>query len=106
MLKLRDDIRTLGLAALLASSLLSTTVHAQDEEILRPEQAFPYTLEASADQVLVRFDIPEGYYLYRERFAFSTETPGVTLGEPLYPAGEIHEDEFFGVVETYRRQLD
>jgi thiol:disulfide interchange protein DsbD len=102
----RSDRRTLALLALIASSVLAAFAHAQDEEILRPEAAFPYTLEASADQILVRFDIPEGYYLYRERFAFSTQTPDVTLGDPLYPAGEIHEDEFFGVVETYRHRLD
>jgi len=76
------------------------------EDILRPEQAFPYTLEATADSVLVRFDIPDGYYLYRQRFDFGSETPGVALGEPRYPAGEVHEDEFFGVVETYRHRLD
>jgi len=76
------------------------------DDILRPEQAFPYTLEATADAVLVRFDIPDGYYLYRQRFDFGSATSGVTLGEPRYPAGEVHEDEFFGVVETYRHRLD
>jgi thiol:disulfide interchange protein DsbD len=95
--------RIMLLLAALGSALAAS---AQDEEILRPEEAFPYVLEASADEIAVRFDVPEGYYLYRERFAFSTGTPGVVLSEPIYPRGEIHEDEFFGVVETYRRQLE
>ncbi len=102
------QLRTLGLTALVAVSVSACDQQAiaQQEDILRPEQAFPYTLEASEGQVLVRFDVPDGYYLYRERFDFDTDTPGIVLGEPNFPDGEIHEDEFFGVVETYRHQLD
>ena len=101
-------LRLLGLTALVAASVAACDQQAlaQQEEILRPEQAFPYTLEATADEVLVRFDVPDGYYLYRERFDFDTDTPGVNLGEPDYPQGKIYEDEFFGVVETYRNRLD
>lgn len=101
-------LRTLGLSALFAVGLSACDQQAiaQQEDILRPEQAFPYTLEASADEILVRFDVPDGYYLYRERFDFGTDTPGVTLGDPNYPEGKIYEDEFFGVVETYRNKLD
>jgi thiol:disulfide interchange protein DsbD len=94
-------------ALLLITALVAVSNAAgQDQEILRPEQAFPYTLDATADEILVRFDVPDGYYLYRERFEFASETPAVVLGAPVYPAGEIHEDEFFGVVETYRRRLE
>lgn len=108
MRNLLIHLRTLAMVPLIAVSVLACDQQAaaQQEEILRPERAFPYTLEATADEVLVRFDVPEGYYLYRERFAFGTDTPGVVLGEANFPAGEIHEDEFFGVVETYRHRLD
>ena len=75
------------------------------QEVLPPEQAFPYTIEASSDQLLLNFDVQDGYYLYRERFAFASQTGAVTLGAPILPIGEIHEDEFFGVVETYRGQF-
>ncbi len=102
-------LRVPAVAALIAVALLAfdrQQATAQQDEILRPEQAFPYTLEARTDEILVSFDVPEGYYLYRERFDFDTDTPGIALGEPNYPDGEIHEDEFFGVVETYRHRLD
>jgi len=101
-------IRKLAAAALiaLAGAACGQQTPASQDDILRPEQAFPYTLEASATELSVRFDIPDGYYLYRQRFDFDTQTPGVSLGEPRYPAGEIHEDEFFGRVETYRHRLD
>ena len=80
-----------------------TVATAQD--VLPPEQAFPYTIEASADEFILNFEVQDGYYLYRERFGFASQTDTVELGSPVFPAGEIHEDEFFGVVETYRGQF-
>ena len=55
-----------------------------DGEILRPEAAFPYELNASSNELTIRFQIPEGYYLYRERFEFESSTPGISLGEPRF----------------------
>ncbi len=78
---------------------------AEAQEVLPPEEAFPYTIEASSDQLLLKFDVQDGYYLYRERFDFASQTAAVTLGAAVLPSGEIHEDEFFGVVETYRGQF-
>jgi len=78
---------------------------AQEPEILRPEAAFPYTVAADAERVSLQFAIPDGYYLYRNRFEFASATPGVTLGTPQFPAGEVHEDEFFGVQEIYRGEF-
>jgi thioredoxin:protein disulfide reductase len=91
-------------AAALAGSAVD--VAAQDGEILRPEQAFPYELEADADRIRLQFDVPDGYYLYRERFGFATSTPGVRFGGAQFPAGEIHEDEFFGRQEVYRGEFE
>lgn len=91
------------LLAILA--LASAGVHAQDEEILRPEQAFPYTLSADADRLSLSFSIPEGYYLYRERFSFESGTDGIVVDTPGFPVGEIHEDEFFGRQEIYRHDF-
>ncbi len=75
------------------------------QEVLPPAEAFPYTIEASADQLVLKFAVEDGYYLYRERFDFASQTDAVTLGAPVFPTGEIHEDEFFGVVETYRGEF-
>jgi thiol:disulfide interchange protein DsbD len=77
--------------------------HAQD--VVRPEVAFPYTIEATASAVELRFAVLDGYYLYRERFGFATSTPGIRLGAPQFPRGEDHEDEFFGKQEVYRREF-
>ena len=90
---------------LLIPSLAGFAV-AEAQDVLPPEEAFPYTIEASSDQLLLKFEVQDGYYLYRERFDFASQTAAVTLGTPVLPTGEIHEDEFFGVVETYRDQFE
>lgn len=77
-----------------------------EDEILAPDLAFKFSVHlADADTVEWRYTIAEGYYLYRDKFAFSSETPGVSLGAPQLPAGKIIHDEFFGRVETYRGEL-
>ncbi|HEX6996017.1 MAG TPA: protein-disulfide reductase DsbD [Gammaproteobacteria bacterium] len=75
---------------------------ANAQEVLRPERAYPYRITAEDDRLLIRFDVVDGYYLYREQFGFATETPGVRLGTPVFPQGEIHTDEYFGEQEIYR----
>ena len=54
----------------------------------------------------VSFAIAEGYYMYRERFRFAVD-PGSAgkLGTPQFPPGTRKKDEFFGDVETYRKQV-
>ena len=96
--------RLLGLIFLISSVLwarFGLTVNPDD--LLPAEDAF--AVEASvqnANTVIASWAIADGYYMYRERFKFESATPGITLGEPRYPAGKIKDDEFFGKMETYR----
>jgi thiol:disulfide interchange protein DsbD len=80
---------------------------ASTDNLLQPEAAFRFSahaLEGSA--IEVAFAIADGYYLYRDRFRFSAEgNPGVRLGAPQFPRGLKHKDEFFGEVETYRKEV-
>jgi thiol:disulfide interchange protein DsbD len=77
---------------------------ASPQDLLEPEQAFRFSARAlAADAIEVRFDIAEGYYLYRERFKF--EAQGARLGRAELPAGERKKDEFFGDTEVYRKQV-
>jgi thiol:disulfide interchange protein DsbD len=76
-----------------------------DEDFLPPEQAFHSNVRmVDARTAEVRFDIAEGYYLYRERFAFKAH--GASLGEPQVPAGAMHfDDTLQKTVETYRQSV-
>lgn len=46
-------------------------------------------------------EIADGYYLYRDKLAFSTPAGGVKLAEPVLPAGVRKRDEYFGETEVY-----
>ena len=91
---------------LLAVAAAAPLGGARSQDVLPPEQAYPYSIEASSDQVLVRFAVLDGYYLYRERFGFESGTAAVGLRPAQFPRGEIHSDEFFGEQEIYRGDFD
>ncbi|MCI0506106.1 MAG: protein-disulfide reductase DsbD [Gammaproteobacteria bacterium] len=76
------------------------------DEPLPPEQAFVLSTETlSADMIRAKWHIVDGYYMYREKFKFESNTPGITAGTAVYPTGKIKVDEFFGKVETYRGDI-
>ena len=94
--------------ALLLFLCLAGAAHAVNPgDLLEPEKAFRISTRAlDANNIEVRFAIADGYYMYRERFKFAVD-PGSKgkLGAPQFPPGERKKDEFFGEVETYRKQL-
>jgi thiol:disulfide interchange protein DsbD len=91
-----------GMLALSQGALLSPA-HAE-EEFLEPEAAFRLSARAlDANTLEARWQIADGYYMYRDKFKF--EATGGTLGAPKYPAGKLKEDENFGKVETYRKDV-
>ncbi len=84
--------------------LLSGFAHA-DEELLEPEKAFRYSAKLLEPGVVeARFQVADGYYLYRNKLNFSADA-GVKLGAPVLPAGKVKQDENFGKVETYRGDI-
>ena len=84
--------------------LLAGFAHAE-EELLEPEKAFRYSASLIEPGVAeARFQIADGYYLYRDKITFSADA-GVKLGKPALPAGKIKQDENFGRVETYRGDI-
>jgi thioredoxin:protein disulfide reductase len=93
----------MSLIRLLLPLLAFLAVPAFAEEPLDPEQAYRYSVRTiDANTVEARWDITDGYYMYREKFRFSAEPATVKLGDPAFPAGKVKDDEFFGKVETYR----
>jgi thiol:disulfide interchange protein DsbD len=96
--------RILGFALALVAAAPGWAASADD--LLEPEKAFRLSARAlGPTAVEVRFQIADGYYMYRDKFAFAVAGGGATLGSPELPKGQIKKDEFFGTVETYRRQV-
>jgi len=81
---------------------ITTTVLAQDEEPQRPEDVYRYAVFDTGDAIEIDWAIEDGYYLYRNKLAFESNTAGVELDAPRLPEGLAHEDEFFGKQQIYR----
>jgi thiol:disulfide interchange protein DsbD len=76
------------------------------DDFLDPAVAFKFSATEKPGEVLVTYKIADGYYMYRERFAFTTRSGSTTIGEPQLPAGHVKFDETFNKnVETYRNEL-
>ena len=85
--------------------LAALPVQAVDIELPPVDEVFVLSAQATArDRIEVRWQIADGYYLYRHRTSVKA---GAAFGgaKLVLPAGDKHRDEFFGDVETYRQQL-
>ena len=95
--------RWLGRLALLTVTWsVQPPAHAAD--LLDPEEAFKLSAAIADDgrTIVARFRVADGYYLYRERFAFAA-SDGVRLGVPQYPRATSKFDETFNKeVPIYR----
>lgn len=70
---------------------------------LPPEIAFPFeAIALDEDEILARFSLPKGYYLYRDhsQFALADRADG-TLGVPRWPTPETFDDPEFGSVPVF-----
>ena len=94
-----------ALMLLAATASLPPTSTAQEPQLLDPEKAFRISTRALDERgVEVRFEIADGYYMYRDRFKFETAS-GRLLADVELPKGKPKEDPFFGKTETYRREV-
>jgi thiol:disulfide interchange protein DsbD len=102
-------IRLLAVALSLvaAPAFAQLRLGASADELLQPEKAFQFSARAlDAKTIEVDFAIADGYYMYRDKFRFTLDgPPGAKLGVPEMPAGIRKKDEFFGEIETYRKQV-
>jgi len=81
----------------------SSSIFSNEDEFLKVDQAFMFNFNQKGSDLMVSFDIEEGYYIYKGKFKFAPEN--AEMKEPALPKGLHHEDEFFGVQEVYRHQV-
>lgn len=94
------------IASTLLLLLLPVLGLAADKDLLPPEKAFTFTARVvDANTVRAEWNVAKGYYLYRDKLRFTTDTSGIEFGEPTFPAGKKKQDEFFGEVEIYRGKI-
>ena len=99
------------LALMLLTAMLALAPRAQaatEADFLAPEKAFVFSAAMPAPDVLeLRYRVAPGYYMYRERFALKANDPqAITLGEAVYPAGEVKYDPTFEKdMEVYHQDI-
>jgi len=78
-----------------------------DNPYLEVDEAFAFSAEAGAQRIIARWQIADGYYLYRDKFKFELKNPaGITLGPAQFPSGKIKADPNFGDTEVYHNAVD
>ena len=76
-----------------------------DEPVfMQVDEAFQFDFTQQGDEVTLSWKIADGYYLYKKQF--KTVVKQAELGLPIFPAAEQVEDEFFGLSEVFRGQLN
>jgi thiol:disulfide interchange protein DsbD len=99
--------RRLIFPLLFLSALAIQAAPGPKEQFLLPDQAFRISGRALDPQtVLVSWDIADGYYMYRSKLRFRSDTLGVRIGDPRTPEAELRHDDFFGEAEVYRDRVD
>lgn len=77
------------------------------QDALPEDQAFRFeAIALGSGQVLARFTVAPGYYLYRDKTRFTTDAPGVAFGAPAWPPAKAHADEHFGEVQVYFQTVE
>ncbi|MCK7452618.1 protein-disulfide reductase DsbD [Enterobacter chengduensis] len=67
------------------------------------DQAFVFDFQQNQHDLTLTWQVKEGYYLYRKQVSIAPAQASV--GALQLPAGEWHEDEFYGKSEIYRQGL-
>lgn len=103
-------LKTTKAIVLLAGLLAIGAVHAIGfDEVKDFGDVFRISGSApTRDEIRVRWDIQDGYYLYNNQFLRVTSgTDGVVVGKPVVPPGEVSFDELLGEqVEKYHHRLE
>lgn len=107
-----NNMARLAFLTLLFGLLLLGARQGFAAEPLSPEQAFTFSARAiDAQTIEARWQMADGYYLYRNKFAFHLAAPNTTQNAadtPLtaqLPAGKMKMDDLFGEVEVYRQEV-
>lgn len=67
------------------------------------DQAFGFDFDQQGAQLNLHWKVKSGYYLYRQQIHLTPAN--ATLAPLTLPAGQPHEDEFYGKSEIYRQDL-
>ncbi len=77
-----------------------------DDELLPPDEAFSFKASVDANgKIQADWKIADGYYLYKDKFKFSSGNGNAALATADFPPAKVKKDPLFGTVETYRNKV-
>ncbi|MDF0752040.1 protein-disulfide reductase DsbD [Marinobacter sp. 71-i] len=86
----------------LFASAAGNSLFGGGNDFLPVDEALPFSYTADTNAVVLSWDITPGHYLYQGRIKVTSNTEGVTLGEPDFSyTGTDTEDEYFGKVTVF-----
>lgn len=100
-------IQTLAVNSLLATQASPLNLDAlieQEETLLTVEEAFLPSVEVLDDEILIRFKVEHGYYLYKTRFSVTSND--AQLAEFELPNGIEKDDPYFGLTQVYNNFIE
>ena len=109
ILSFRYFILLLGICFVSSLSIAQTSdpladLFSDEPEFLQVDEAFQFDFAQQGDRVILSWQIADGYYLYKKQF--KTVVKQAEIGLPVFPVAEQVEDEFFGLSDVFRGQLD
>lgn len=88
-------------------ALLTGGTSAGDDEFLPPDEAFRFSgIVTGPNTLQLRWQIAEGYYLYKSKIKVASDSTVVQLGAPDLPKGDEKTDEYFGTQEVYHQLVE
>lgn len=91
----------------LSQPAMQTTQSLAGDEPLPAEEAFKVeALQMDDENLLLRFTMPAGYYLYRDRTELRLDPSAETEVTPDWPGAVAHNDEHFGPVAVFYGEID
>jgi thiol:disulfide interchange protein DsbD len=69
------------------------------------DRAYRLSADAAADKLRFTWTIDQGHFLFRNKFRFRVNTPGVILGAPRLPPAQVIADDFLGDIEVYTERV-
>ena len=77
-----------------------------DADFLPPDVAFRVSAVVDGSNLLVRWVIADGYYLYRHTIEVKAESPDLVVSAPELPRGISKTDAYLGTQEIYTQQVE
>ncbi|MED5403837.1 MAG: protein-disulfide reductase DsbD domain-containing protein [SAR324 cluster bacterium] len=76
-----------------------------DAEPLAAGEAFQLDhIVTGPSEAVIRWQIPQFYYLYKEKISFSSND--LIIEDVQFPTAQIKDDPFFGAIEVYHDVLE